>query len=188
MSLGGHLDELRGRLGKALGGFAVAFFASLSAGKWFAGVILSPYKAAMESAGIQVRRQAVQPAEPFLVYMKASLVLALLISSPWVFHQLWAFVSAGLHKHERRFVRIVAPACASLFAGGVLFFLLAIAPWVFRFFMQFDLGIDYLTYPPGGWARRRTSFLLWRWSLGWPSKPRWPSCLPRGWDSWRWNR
>ena len=149
MSLGGHLDELRGRLGKALGGFAVAFFASLSAGKWFAGVILSPYKAAMESAGIQVRLQAVQPAEPFLVYMKASLVLALLISSPWVFHQLWAFVSAGLHKHERRFVRIVAPACASLFAGGVLFFLLVIAPWVFRFFMQFDLGIDYLTYQPG---------------------------------------
>ena len=36
MSLGGHLDELRGRLGKALGGFVVALFASLSAGKWFA--------------------------------------------------------------------------------------------------------------------------------------------------------
>lgn len=158
MSLGGHLDELRTRLGLALAGFVVAFFASLSAGKWFAGVILSPYKAAMESAGIQVRLQAVQPAEPFLVYMKASLVLATLISSPWLFYQLWAFVSAGLHRRERRFVHVVAPACSLLFAGGVLFFLLVIAPWVFRFFMQFDLGIDYLTYQPG--VGRTADFIL----------------------------
>lgn len=149
MSLGKHLDELRGRLCLAVAGFAVAFVASLSAGKWFVGVILSPYKAAMESAGIEVRLQAVHPAEPFLVYMKATLVLATLVSSPWVFYQLWAFVAAGLHRHERRFVNIVAPVCSLLFAGGVLFFLLLIAPWVFRFFMQFDLGIDFFTYQPG---------------------------------------
>ena len=148
MSLGAHLDELRIRIGLALGGFVAAFCVSLAAGKWFAGIILSPYAAAMESAGIEVKLQAVQPAEPFLVYVKAALVLAALLSSPWVFYQLWAFVAAGLHRHERRFVRIVAPACALLFAGGVLFFLLAIAPWIFRFFMQFDLGIDYLTYQP----------------------------------------
>lgn len=148
MSLGGHLDELRVRLGLALGGFVVAFFAALSAGKWFAGVILSPYRMAMEAAGLDVKLQAVQPAEPFLVYMKASLVLAALISSPWMFYQLWAFVAAGLHRNERRFVRAAVPACAALFAGGVLFFLLGIAPWIFQFFMQFDLGIDYLTYQP----------------------------------------
>ena len=148
MSLGEHLDELRVRLGLALGGFVVAFFAALSAGKWFAGVILSPYRMAMEAAGLELKLQAVQPAEPFLVYMKAALVLAALISSPWVFYQLWAFVAAGLRRHERRFVLAAVPACAALFAGGVLFFLLGLAPWIFRFFMQFDLGIDYLTYQP----------------------------------------
>ena len=114
MSLGEHLDELRTRLGLALGGFVAAFFASLAAGKWFAGVILSPYKAAMESAGIEVKLHAVQPAEPFLVYMKAAMVLAALISSPWIFYQLWAFVSAGLHRHERRFVQVAAPRKGSL--------------------------------------------------------------------------
>ena len=149
MSLGGHLEELRMRLGLALGGFAAAFFASLAAGKWFAGILLSPYRAAMLAAGLEVKLQAVQPAEPFLVYLKASLVLAVLISSPWIFYQLWAFVSAGLHRHERRFVHVVAPASAGLFAGGAWFFLRVIAPWVFQFFMQFDLGIDYLTYQPG---------------------------------------
>lgn len=158
MSLGGHLDELRTRLGLALGGFVVAFIASLGAGKWFAGVILSPYKTAMESVGVEVRLQAMQPAEPFLVYMKAAMVLAALISSPWIFYQLWAFVSAGLHPNERRYVHVVAPASATLFAGGVLFFLRVIAPWVFQFFMQFDLGIDYLTYQPG--VGKTTDFIL----------------------------
>lgn len=149
MSIGAHLDELRLRLGLALGGFVASFLASLAGGKWFAGVILSPYRAAMESAGIEVKLQAFQPAEPFLVYMKAALVLAALISSPWIFYQIWAFISAGLHAHERRFVRVVVPVSAGLFAGGIIFFLLGIAPWIFRFFMQFDLGIDYLTYQPG---------------------------------------
>ncbi|MDD4341973.1 MAG: twin-arginine translocase subunit TatC, partial [Kiritimatiellae bacterium] len=149
MSLGGHLDELRTRLGLALGGFVVAFIASLSVVKWFAGVILSPYRSAMLSAGIEVRLQAIQPAEPFLVYLKASMVLAVLASSPLIFYQLWMFVSAGLHKKERRFVHVVAPASAALFVSGMVFFLLAIAPWVFRFFMRFDMGIDYLTYQPG---------------------------------------
>lgn len=148
MSLGGHLDELRTRLGLALGGFAVAFFAALAVAKGFAGLILSPYRAAMEAAGLELKLQAVQPAEPFLVYVKASLVLAALASSPWIFYQFWAFVAAGLHRHEQRFVRAAVPACAALFAGGALFFLLGLAPWLFRFFMRFDLGIDYLTYQP----------------------------------------
>ncbi len=149
MSLGAHLDELRLRLGLALAGFVAAFFAALGAGKWFAGVVLSPYRTAMEGAGVELKLQALQPAEPFLVYLKAALVLAALISSPWIFWQLWAFVAAGLYRHERRFVQLAAPACAGLFAAGVLFFLFGIAPWVFRFFMQFDLGIDYLAYQPG---------------------------------------
>lgn len=149
MSLGGHLDELRARLGLGLLGFAVAFFVSLAGAKGFVRIILSPYRAAMQAAGIEAKLQALQPAEPFLVYMKSALVLAALISSPWILYQLWAFVAAGLHRHERRFVHVAAPACAALFVGGVLFFLLGIGPWVFRFFMQFDLGIDYLTYQPG---------------------------------------
>lgn len=149
MSLGRHLDELRTRLWFGLLGFAGAFFVSLAAAKGFARIILSPYRAAMQAAGIESKLQALQPAEPFLVYLKSALVLAALISSPWIFYQLWAFVAAGLHRHERRFVHVVVPACAALFVGGVLFFLLAIGPWVFRFFMQFDLGLDYLTYQPG---------------------------------------
>ncbi len=159
MPLGGHLEELRRRLFLGLLGLAMAFAVSLGVGKGFARLILSPYEDAMRSAGIAAGLQAIQPAEPFAVYMKASFVLALLISSPWLFYQLWAFVSAGLHAQERRFVYLAAPASALLFVAGVLFLLLGIAPWVFQFFMRFDLGLDYLTYQPG--LDATVAFILW---------------------------
>jgi sec-independent protein translocase protein TatC len=158
MSLGAHLEELRTRLMLGLMGLAAAFAVSLAAGRWFVRVILSPYEMAMQAVGMDAKLQAFQPAEPFMVYMKASLVLAVLISSPWLFYQLWAFVSAGLHEHERRFARLVAPASAALFVAGVLFFLLGVAPWMFKFFMQFNLGLDYLTYQPG--VDKTVAFIL----------------------------
>lgn len=158
MSLGDHLEELRGRLILALFGIAAAFIISLAAGKWFLGIVLSPYERAMRNAGIELNLLAIEVPEPFLVYMKASLVLGILISSPWVFYQIWAFVSAGLYSHERKFVRMVAPASAGLFVTGVLFFLLVIAPWVFEFFMKFNPGIDYVNYQPS--LTKSVNFIL----------------------------
>ena len=149
MSLGAHLEELRARILLALAGFTAAFFVSLGMGKGFVRAILSPYRQAMLSAGVDLKLQAFQPAEPFLVYMKASAVLAVLLASPWIFYQIWAFVASGLLPHERRFVRRLSWAGALLFATGTLFFLGVIAPGVFRFFIRFDLGLDYLSYQPG---------------------------------------
>lgn len=147
MSLGDHLDELRSRLMLGLAGLAVAIVVSLAAGKWFLAIILSPYQAAMADAEMDVKLQAIEVAEPFMVYMKAVVVLAVLLSSPWLFYQIWAFISAGLYKHERRFVRLAAPASAVLFVVGVMFFLLAIAPMVFQFFVQFNPGIEHVYQP-----------------------------------------
>jgi len=46
------------------------------------------------------------PADSFVGYMKVSLISGLILSSPWVFYQLWMFVAAGLYANERRYVRI----------------------------------------------------------------------------------
>jgi sec-independent protein translocase protein TatC len=148
MSLGDHLEELRARLILALAGLVLASIIGFIAGRWFLHLILLPYELAMERANLELQLLAVKPAEKFLAYMKASLVLGVLISSPWLFYQVWAFVAAGLYKHERKFVKIVAPASSLLFIAGVLFFLLVIAPMVFKFFMLFDPGIQYVNYQP----------------------------------------
>lgn len=85
--------------------------------------------------------QTITPSEGFLSYMKVSLVFAIVLTSPWLFWQIWAFVSAGLYKHERKFVHVVAPVCGLLFIAGSLFFLLVIAPFVMDFFMTFNAAL-----------------------------------------------
>lgn len=148
MSLGDHLEELRSRLILALAGLMLASIIGFVFGKWFLHLIFVPYELAVEQAGMNVQILASKPAEKFMAYMKASLVLALLISSPWLFYQIWAFVAAGLYKHERRFVKVVAPASSLLFIVGVVFFILVVGPLMFKFFILFEPGLKNVAYMP----------------------------------------
>ncbi|MCI0498470.1 MAG: twin-arginine translocase subunit TatC [Planctomycetales bacterium] len=148
MSLGDHLDELRVRLILALTGLAIAVIISFFFGHYFVKLLLLPYEEAVRSAHVEPSIQAIKVTEPFMVYIKAVIVAAVLISCPWLFYQIWAFVSAGLYQHERKFVYAVAPFSAALFITGVLFFLFVIGPLTLRFFVKFKLGIDYVKYIP----------------------------------------
>jgi sec-independent protein translocase protein TatC len=77
------------------------------------------------------------PADPFIGYMKISLITGLIVSSPWVFYHLWMFVAAGLYANERRYVRIAVPFSTALFVIGALFFLFVVAPISLSFFLGF---------------------------------------------------
>ena len=47
------------------------------------------------------------------------LVTGLVLASPWVFYQGWAFVAAGLYRHERHYVQKYLPISLGLFLAGV---------------------------------------------------------------------
>jgi len=81
---------------------------------------------------------ALAPTEGFMVYIKTSMLFGILLTSPWLIWQIWAFVSAGLYKREKRYVHTVAPVSAILFTTGGLFFMLVVAPLVMRFLIRFD--------------------------------------------------
>ena len=80
----------------------------------------------------------------------------LILSSPWVFYQIWMFVAAGLYAHEKKYVHTAVPFSAALFVTGALFFLLVIAKLTLKFFMKFNAGVldarsnftfsDYITF------------------------------------------
>src|SRR5262249_54313893 len=57
--------------------------------------------------------------EAFVVWMKICLVTGLVISSPWVFFQIWSFVAAGLYPHEKKLINLYLPFSLLLFLGGV---------------------------------------------------------------------
>jgi sec-independent protein translocase protein TatC len=85
----------------------------------------------------------INPSEGFMVYLKTSLIFGLLLTSPWVFWQIWAFVASGLYKKEKKFAHIVAPASALLFVVGSIFFMTTIAPLTMKFFMMFDAFLGF---------------------------------------------
>jgi sec-independent protein translocase protein TatC len=149
MSLGDHLEELRARLILALVGLAVGLVVALFFGNAFLDLLLVPFKNAMIAAQAEPKLQALKVTETFTVFLKASFVLAVLITCPWIIYQFWAFVSAGLYKHERRFVYAVVPFCTILFVTGVVFFLFVVAPLALKFFLRFDVGQgDLVEYRP----------------------------------------
>jgi len=141
MSFGDHLEELRARIILALLGLGAGLTICIFFSGFFLSLLAKPYIHAAQQIGLDGNLLAITLSEKFLVYMKTSLLFGIVISSPWVFYQLWKFISAGLYVRERKFIYIIIPVCAALFIVGALFFLFVIAPIMIRFFIGFDAGI-----------------------------------------------
>jgi sec-independent protein translocase protein TatC len=144
MTLGDHLEELRLRVILALLGFAVVLTICLFFSKFFLSFMAQPYFAAV-GQNADARLQAITLPEKFVVYLKTAMLFGVIFSSPWVFYQLWKFISAGLYPNEKKYVYIIVPACTGLFVAGALFFMFIVAPMVISFFIGFDTGIKFLT-------------------------------------------
>ena len=87
---------------------------------------------------------ALAPLEGFMIYFMVCTVAGLVLASPWVFYQLWAFIAAGLYRHERRYVLKFLPFSLVLFLGGVFLCFFLVLPWTLQFLLEFNvkLGIE----------------------------------------------
>jgi sec-independent protein translocase protein TatC len=141
MSLGDHLEELRTRLIFAIIGVAVGAVVCFILGPHLLHFIEMPYNNLKAEYGLSDLK-VLAPADAFTMYMKISLIGGLILSSPWVFYQLWMFVAAGLYEHEKRYVRTAVPFSAILFIAGAMFFLFVIAPITLIFFLKFGRAIN----------------------------------------------
>lgn len=141
MSIGDHLEELRARIILALLGIAIGVTICIFFSQFFLALLARPYFQIQQQSGAPPILQAITLSEKFMVYMKTALLFGIVFSSPWVFYQLWKFISAGLYASEKKIVYTVVPICTILFIIGSLFFLFVIAPLVIKFFLGFDTGI-----------------------------------------------
>ena len=92
----------------------------------------------------RVRTKSFSSQEAFSIYIKAAVLVGALLSSPWVFYQIWSFVAAGLYPHEKRYIHVFLPFSVLLFLGGAsLAFFFVFEP-VLNFLLGFNqwLGID----------------------------------------------
>ncbi len=84
------------------------------------------------------------PLETITIYFMICMVSGLVVTSPWVFYQVWAFIGAGLYRHERHYVRKFLPFSLGLFLSGVFLCFFGVLPYTLQFLLQFNvwLGIE----------------------------------------------
>jgi sec-independent protein translocase protein TatC len=138
MTFGQHLDELRMRLILVLLGFAVVLV-TCWVGFRFAlyRLLWWPMRQALREAlgPVAATRPGAldpvftSPTDAFMTLFKTTFVAAAVLASPWLFYQLWAFIGAGLYRHERRYVYILLPFSLALFLAGVFFCYFVMMPW-----------------------------------------------------------
>lgn len=139
MSFMEHLEELRSRIIKALYGLGIAFVLSLGFANKLWDFVSDPAIEALKHLHVNPPRLAqLTPMEGFsVIWVELPLLFSVFAASPWVVYQLWAFISPGLYKKERRLALPFVLLTAGLFIGGGCFaYFLA-----FRYGLEFLLGI-----------------------------------------------
>lgn len=112
-----HLDELRWRIVKIaaglFGGALISFFFANSLRE----ILERPFEIAAPDATLQV----FSPTEQWGVLMRIAFFGGLILSSPVVLYQIWAFINPALTQRERRWAVPIIGAMALLLVGGVMF-------------------------------------------------------------------
>ena len=127
-----HLLELRSRLLKV-----IVFFGALSLiGIPFAADIYSfvanPLIDILPSGSSMI---ATEVASPFMAPIKLVIYIALLLSMPWLFYQMWMFISPGLYQGEKNFTGPLMFSTIVLFFSGASFAFFVVCPIIFKFFI-----------------------------------------------------
>lgn len=129
-----HLEELRNRLiycAIAVGiGFGISYIFAENLFK----ILILPLKEQLPAGDKLIFTNL---PEMFLAYIKTAFISGILISSPFIFYQLWMFVAPGLYKRERQFVIPFVISSTVLFVGGALFGYFIVFPFGFKFFLGY---------------------------------------------------
>lgn len=82
------------------------------------------------------------PLETITIFLMVCMVSGLVLASPWVFYQAWAFVAAGLYRHERHYVVKFLPFSLGLFLAGVFLCFFGVLPVTLKFLLQFNVWLN----------------------------------------------
>lgn len=128
-----HLIELRSRILRSLGLIAVLFIPTYYFANDLYGFVARPLTDVLPEGSSMI---ATHVATPFITPFKLAVYAALFFGIPYLLHQIWAFVSPGLYRHEKKFAVPLLASSILLFYCGVAFVYYLVFPLVFPFFIN----------------------------------------------------
>ncbi|SOB98433.1 sec-independent protein translocase protein TatC [Ureibacillus xyleni] len=131
-----HIEELRKRLFICAAYLVVALIGSF----YLAEPIIKYIQHQGEADKITLN--AFNVADPLTVYLEVTFVVALVITSPIILYQLWAFITPGLHERERKATLKYIPYSFLLFIGGLAFGYFVLFPNVLNFMMNLSNNLE----------------------------------------------
>ncbi|HEX2218543.1 MAG TPA: twin-arginine translocase subunit TatC, partial [Gemmatimonadales bacterium] len=118
-----HLEELRLRILRSLAAVVVGFGVGLWAVQQFQ--LVSVLKAPIAPYLLDGKLIVTSPTEPVMIVFKLGFLVGLVLASPVILWQLWAFLAPALYEREKK---ALVP---SLFIGLVLFLTGAVLAYLF---------------------------------------------------------
>ena len=131
-SISSHLLELRSRLIRVIICLGVLFIAGIPFASEIYGFVASPLLSILPEGSSMI---ATQVTSPFMAPIKLVLFAALLITMPYLFYEVWMFMSPGLYKNEKTFVMPLMITTIILFTAGIAFAYFIVCPIIFKFFI-----------------------------------------------------
>ena len=131
-SISSHLLELRTRLIRVLICLGILAVIGIPFASQIYAFVASPLLDILPAGSSMI---ATQVTSPLMAPLKLVLFSALLITMPYLFYEIWMFMSPGLYKNEKSFVAPLMISTILLFSAGVAFAYLVVLPIIFKFFI-----------------------------------------------------
>ena len=128
-----HLDELRRRIWYVLVAAVVAAVGCFCFKEQLFAVVMYPKPEGMRLINVELTQQ-------FLTHMRVALWAGLLVVSPYILYQMFAFVAPGLYAVERRLALRAVGGGYLLFLAGVALNYFIIFPFAVRFLGEYQVS------------------------------------------------
>ena len=134
LPLTAHLQELRKRLILSFIGVGAGFAICYAFAEPIFDLLAIPLLKVMPKGSSLIFTSV---AEAFFTYMKVAFIAGLILASPFVLYQVWAFVAPGLYRHEKKYVVPFILAGSFFFAIGISFGYYIAIPVGFKFLLGY---------------------------------------------------
>ena len=126
-----HLGELRVRIVRALYALLAGAAIALPFSQWVVDWLARPL------TKLKYTLVFTAPAEALWVQLKVGLILGIFLAAPAILWQVWAFISPGLHAHEKKYAVPFVVIGSLLFVGGGAFSLFVVTPFAIQFLLSY---------------------------------------------------